>query len=66
MLSKLIQAVVIAVIVTLACILLGLILVALKVDVAVTVGNFLKTYATVFGVLAGLWSFFTGYSLTRP
>lgn len=54
------MAVVVAVVVTLACILLGLILVSLKVEIAVTVGGFLKTYATVFGILAGLWHFFAG------
>lgn len=60
MLSKLILAVVVAVVVTLACILLGAILVALKVEIAITVGQFLKTYSAVFGVLAGLWYFFVG------
>lgn len=60
MLSKLVLSVVVAVIVTLACILLGGILVALKVDIAITIGEFLKDYAGVLGVLAGLWHFFAG------
>ncbi len=60
MISKLILAVVVAVVVTLACILLGAILVTLKVDIAVTIGTFLKGYAGVLGVLAGLWYFFMG------
>lgn len=60
MLSRLVLAVVVAVVVTLGCILVGGILATLNVDVAVTVGNFLKTYSGAFGVLAGLWYFFTG------
>lgn len=60
MLFKLIAAVVVAVVVTLACILLGGILDTLKVDVAVTVGNFLKNYGAILGVVAGLWYFVAG------
>jgi uncharacterized membrane protein len=66
MLSRLIQAVIVAVVVTLACILLGAILISLKVDIAQTVGDFLKQYAAVLGVLAGLWHFFAGGSLNWP
>lgn len=65
MLGKLVQAVIVAVVVTLACILLGAILVTLKVEVAVTVGNFIKTYGAVIGVLAGLWYYFSGSNLLR-
>lgn len=60
MISKLILAVVVAVVVTLACILVGGILITLTVSVAVTIGKFLKDYAGVLGVLAGLWHFFAG------
>lgn len=60
MIRKLILAVVVAVVVTLACMLVGVILSALNVEIAVTVGDFLTKYAAVFGVLAGLWHFFTG------
>lgn len=60
MLSKLILAVVVAVIVTLACILVGGILITLTISIAVTIGSFLKDYAGVLGVLAGLWYFFAG------
>lgn len=66
MISKLVQAVVVAVIVTLACILLGAILVSLNVSVAVTIGNFFKTYGAALGILAGLWFFFSGATLIRP
>lgn len=69
MLSKLVLAVVVAVAVTLACILIGGILVSLSVPVAVTIGNFLKSYSGVLGVLAGLWFFFVnsdGLTLKRP
>lgn len=60
MLSRLILAVVVAVVVTLACVLLGDLLGALTVQVATTIGSFLKTYSTVIGILAGLWYFFAG------
>lgn len=59
MLRKLILAVVIAVIVTLACYLLGGILDSLKIQIAITIGDFLKNYGAVLGILAGLWYFFT-------
>lgn len=65
MIRKIVLAVIVAVVVTLACILLGNLLQALEVKVAVTVGEFLEHYAGVFGVLAGLWHYFTG-SPTLP
>jgi hypothetical protein len=65
MLAKLILAVVVAVVVTLGCLLLGAILVTLKVDIAVTIGEWLKQYGAVLGVLAGLWYFFTGGTWLR-
>lgn len=67
MIEKLILAVIVAVTVTLACVLLGLILISLKVDIATTVGTFLKGYSAVIGILAGLWYFFAGASfIHRP
>jgi hypothetical protein len=65
MLARLILAVVVAVVVTLGCILLGDLLGALTVQVAITIGNFLKNYSTVIGILAGLWYFFAN-SATGP
>jgi hypothetical protein len=44
---------------------LGAILVTLKVDIAVTIGEWLKQYGAVLGVLAGLWYFFTGGTWLR-
>lgn len=61
MLRRLILAVVVAVVITLACLLLGDILNSLTVQIALTIGSFLKTYSSVLGVLAGLWYFFYGY-----
>lgn len=58
MLARIILAVVVAVVVTLACVLLGSILTALTVQVAITIGDFLKSYSSVIGILAGLWWFF--------
>jgi hypothetical protein len=60
MLSRLILAVVVAVAVGLVCILVGTILASLKVPIAVTVGDFLRSWGWVIGVLAGLWQFFGG------
>lgn len=60
MISRLILAVVVAVLVTLACVLLGNILADLTVKIAVTIGDWLKTYGSVLGILAGLWYFFSG------
>lgn len=62
MLNRLIVSLVVAIVVTLGCMLLGAILVAIHVDIAVTIGNFLKSWAAVIGVLAGLWHFFDGTS----
>lgn len=67
MIQKLVLAVVVAVVVTLGCILLGGILDAVKVQIAVTIGDFLKSYSAVLGILAGLWYFFSGNTwLRRP
>lgn len=65
MIRKLILAVVVAVVVTLGCILLGGILDSLKVQIAIIIGDFLKNYAAVIGILAGLWYFFAG-NVTTP
>ena len=65
MLSRLVQAVVVAVVVALGCMLVGALLVALKLNLAVTVGVFLKDWAGVLGLLAGLWFFFTGRTLGK-
>lgn len=60
MLAKLIMAVIVAVVVTLVCFLLGAILVTLKVDIAVTIGQWLERYGSVLGILAGLWHLLAG------
>lgn len=66
MLRLLILAVVVAVVVTLACFLLGAILVTLEVDIAVTIGEWLKKYGSILGVLAGLWYAFAGGNFNWP
>lgn len=61
MLNRIGIAVVIAIAVTIGCYFLGAILTAIHgIAVAVTVGDFLKNYGAVIGILAGLWSFFGG------
>jgi len=66
MIAKLVQAVVVAVFVTLICVLIGSILAALSVSIAVTIGDFLKGYSAVLGVLAGLWFYFSGSTFNWP
>lgn len=65
MLARIILGVVVAVAVTLLCILVGSILISLNVTVAVTVGNFLKQYSAAIGILAGLWYALSGVILWR-
>lgn len=60
MIQKLVLAVVVAVVVTLACELLGGILKTLTVQIAITIGDWLTKYGGVLGVLAGLWYYFAG------
>lgn len=60
MLGRVILAVVIAVVVTLGCALLGGILASLNVTIAVVIGQFLEAWDAVIGVLAALWYFFNG------
>lgn len=62
MIQRIVLAVVVAIVVTLGCFLLGEILVTLKVAIAVTIGDFFKTWGGVIGILAGLWYFFQGWT----
>lgn len=60
MLSRLVLAVVVGVVVTLACLLIGALLATINVALAVTIGNFLKSWSGGLGLLAALWYFFAG------
>jgi len=60
LLSRIVLAVIVAIVVGLACIFVGGILASLGIPIAVTVGGFLVTWGWVLGVLAGLWYFFKG------
>lgn len=61
MLSRIIVAVLVAVIAYLVCVFVGgVLLVSLQVPIAVAVGKFLEQYAGVISVVAGLWHFFAG------
>lgn len=66
MLARLALAVVVGVITTLVCVLLGGILVSLNVTIAVVVGAFLQTYSAVLGVLAAIAFFFSGRTALLP
>lgn len=65
MLSRVVLAIVVGVIVALACVLIGGLLATLDVDFAVTVGDWLKRYASVLGLLSALWHFFSGTGWPR-
>ena len=62
MISRLVLALVVAIVTGLVCILLGSILASLGVPIATTIGDFLTHWGWVIGILAGLWYFFTGGS----
>lgn len=63
MISRVVLAVVVAVIVGLVCMyLLGPLLVAMGVPPAVVVGDFFVRWGWTLGILAGLWFFFSGQS----
>lgn len=64
MISRVVLALIVAIVVGLLCILLGGILVTLQVPIAVTVGGFLQQWGWVLGVLAGLWYFFRGGTIS--
>lgn len=65
MLRRIVLAVVVGVVVFLGCILLGLLLNALTVSFAVTIGAFLTQWAGVIGLLAAIWHFFSGGFLIK-
>lgn len=60
MLHKLILALIVGVVVTLAAILIGDILTSFHVEWTTKVGDFLGKYSGVLGFLAALWSYFNG------
>jgi hypothetical protein len=65
MISRLIVAIVYAIIVGLVLLLIGLVLVALGIPILATIGHFLKQWCWVLGFLAGVLSFFGGWSFPR-
>lgn len=58
MFMKICFAIVVAVAVTLGCILVGGLLVASGVALLITIGKFLKDFDYLLGLLAGAWYFF--------
>lgn len=59
LIGRIVLAVVVAAIIGLACLLLGALLGDIHIEVASTVGDFLRQWGFVIGLLAGLWYFFT-------
>lgn len=60
MLGRLLYAIAAFIVVFLACQLLGLVLADLKVEILATIGTFLRTWAVLLGVAAGLLAFVSG------
>lgn len=65
MLKRIILSVIVGIAVALVCLLLGALLITIKVDFAVAIGEFLNQYAGVIGLLAGIWYYFTGQTLLK-
>ena len=65
MLTRIIQAVIVAAAVGLGCLFLGMLLASLGIPITDAVAAFLTTWGWVIGVLAGLWYFFGGGSFPR-
>ena len=63
MLGRIVLACVVGAVAFLACLLVGSILVAVSLPVLATVGAFLREWAVVIGVLAGLAWFFSGRTI---
>jgi hypothetical protein len=64
MLRRVILAVVVGVVTALVVGLVGVLLLETDVRVLVSLGSFLKAWATVLGFLAGVWYYITGQSPT--
>jgi len=58
--TRIIQALLIAVVVGLLCIFGGGIIVTLQAPIAVSIGGFLVQWGWVIGVIAGAWFYFGG------
>ena len=60
MLQRVILAACVGVFTALIILLIGVILVAIKVPIATSIGDFISQWCWVFGLIAGIWFFFTG------
>ena len=60
MLKRIAIAIVIGIAVSLVCIGLGMLLIAIGVQPLPALGAFLKNYAGLIGLLAGIYNFLTG------
>ncbi len=63
--GRLVLAVVVGVVVALVAILVGGLLADLKIDFAVTIGGWLRSYGAALGLLAALWYFFTNGGIAK-
>ena len=66
MFMRIVWAIAVGLFVWLACLFLGGLLVTLKMDPVVFIGDFLKQYAVVIGTIAGLLAFAGNWSPGWP
>lgn len=57
MLLKILKSVIVAIVVTLACIFVALLLNMLHLEIATAVAGFLNTWGAAIGILSGIWYF---------
>lgn len=62
MLSRIVLAIVTGIVVSLVLMFVGTLLVTMEIGWVVATGAFFKEFAGLFGLLAALWYFFSGYT----
>lgn len=60
MIGRIVLSICVGAVTALLILLLGLVLVAVHVAIATTIGSFLEQWCWVFGFIAAAWFFFTG------
>lgn len=60
MLSRIVLAIVVGVVVTLVCTLVGSLLMTFSIGWVTATGAFMKSFASLLGLLAALWWYFSG------
>lgn len=66
MLVRIVLAIVVGIAVALVCYLAGVVLATVDIDFAAAIGNFLKQWGGLIGLLAAIWWFFAGSARFGP